>query len=64
MVDSICDVRIKLVAQLLSTTSLRVSEIANLADFDDLKHFRKTFQGLYSLLSSDYTRQYGQGAIN
>ncbi|ADB42393.1 histidine kinase [Spirosoma linguale DSM 74] len=63
-VEFIRDVRMKRAAQLLSTTTMRVSEIANQVGFDDLKHFRKTFQSLYTLSPSDYARQHRQGAIN
>jgi signal transduction histidine kinase/ligand-binding sensor domain-containing protein/DNA-binding response OmpR family regulator len=63
VVEFIRDVRIKRAAQLLTTTSLRVSEIANQVGFDDLKHFRKTFQSLYTLSPSEYARQHREGAI-
>ncbi|GAB4056069.1 two-component regulator propeller domain-containing protein [Spirosoma litoris] len=58
VVEFIRDVRMKRAAQLLTTTSLRVSEIANQVGFEDLKHFRKTFQSLYTLSPSDYAKQY------
>ncbi|GAB2526723.1 hybrid sensor histidine kinase/response regulator transcription factor [Spirosoma aerophilum] len=62
VVEFIRDVRIKRAAQLLATTSLRVSEIANQVGFDDLKHFRKTFQSVYTLSPSEYARQHREGA--
>ncbi|WP_170312623.1 two-component regulator propeller domain-containing protein [Spirosoma agri] len=57
VVEFIRDVRIKRAAQLLTTTSLRVTEIANQVGFEDIKHFRKTFQTVYMLSPSDYARQ-------
>ncbi|MFD2569347.1 helix-turn-helix transcriptional regulator [Spirosoma soli] len=60
--EFIRDIRMKRAAQLLATSSLRVSEIANQVGFDDVKYFRKTFQNLYALSPSDYARQHRDNA--
>ncbi|CAN5334640.1 two-component regulator propeller domain-containing protein [soil metagenome] len=58
VVEFIRDVRMKRAAQLLATSTLRVSEIAHQVGFEDLKYFRKTFQTLYTLSPSEYARQH------
>lgn len=58
VVEFIRDIRMKRAAQLLATTSFRVSEVANLVGFEDIKHFRKTFQSLHSVSPSEYIRQH------
>ncbi|SFD91533.1 response regulator transcription factor [Spirosoma endophyticum] len=57
-VEFIRDVRMKRAAQLLATSTLRVSEIAHQVGFEDLKHFRKTFQNLSTLSPSKFARQH------
>ncbi|WP_019987514.1 hybrid sensor histidine kinase/response regulator transcription factor [Rudanella lutea] len=58
VVEFIRDVRMKRAAQLLTTGGLRVSEVAHQVGFEDLKHFRRTFQNLYNLSPSEYARQH------
>jgi signal transduction histidine kinase/ligand-binding sensor domain-containing protein/DNA-binding response OmpR family regulator len=60
VVEFIRDIRIKRAAQLLAATTHRVSEVANLVGFEDIKHFRKTFQELYEISPSEYIRQHRQ----
>ncbi|GAB3949841.1 two-component regulator propeller domain-containing protein [Spirosoma harenae] len=62
VVEFIRDIRLKRAAQLLKTSTLRVSEIAHQVGFDDLKYFRKTFQTLYSLSPSEYAKQNREGS--
>jgi len=57
VVELIRDVRLKRAAQLLTATSLRVSEVAHQVGFDDLKYFRKSFQLLFGYSPSDYAKQ-------
>ncbi|MBO0952163.1 hybrid sensor histidine kinase/response regulator transcription factor [Fibrella forsythiae] len=57
VVEFIRDIRMKRAAQLLTSGTLRVSEVATLVGMEDVKHFRKTFQNVYSLSPSDYTKQ-------
>ncbi|GAB3754220.1 hybrid sensor histidine kinase/response regulator transcription factor [Spirosoma pomorum] len=58
VIEFIRDVRMKRAAQLLTDSNLRVSEIAEQVGIDDLKHFRKTFQGVYNVSPSEYARQH------
>lgn len=62
-VEFIRDVRMKRAAQLLATSHLRVAEISHQVGFEDLKHFRKTFQSLYGMSPSDYARQHREAAV-
>ncbi|RYF07267.1 MAG: response regulator transcription factor [Deltaproteobacteria bacterium] len=57
-VEFIRDVRLKRAAQLLTQTTMRVSEIAFEVGIEDAKYFRKTFQKTYNLTPSDYARQH------
>ncbi|XWW43618.1 helix-turn-helix domain-containing protein [Fibrella sp. USSR17] len=61
-VEFIRDVRMKRAAQLLTTSQLRITEIAHQVGFEDLKHFRKTFQNLYAMSPSDYAKQHREPA--
>jgi signal transduction histidine kinase/ligand-binding sensor domain-containing protein/DNA-binding response OmpR family regulator len=58
VIEFIRDVRMKRAAQLLTDSSLRVSEIAEQVGIDDLKYFRKTFQSVYTISPSEYARQH------
>jgi len=62
-VEFIRDVRMKRAAQLLTTSQLRITEIAHQVGFEDLKHFRKTFQNLYAMSPSDYAKQHREPAV-
>ncbi|WP_375447558.1 two-component regulator propeller domain-containing protein [uncultured Fibrella sp.] len=62
-VEFIRDVRMKRAAQLLATSHLRIAEIAHQVGFEDLKHFRKTFQNLYGMSPSDYARQHREATV-
>lgn len=57
VVEFIRDIRMKRAAQLLTSGTLRVSEVAAQVGMEDIKHFRKTFQSVYNLSPSDYTKQ-------
>lgn len=58
VVEFIRDVRMKRIAQLLTSSSMRISEVAEMVGLEDIKHFRKTFQNLYNLSSSDYVKNF------
>ena len=58
VVAFIRDVRLKRAAQLLSSTHLRVSDIAYQVGMQDLKHFRTEFQKLYNMSPSEYAKQH------
>ncbi|MEZ0487344.1 two-component regulator propeller domain-containing protein [Fibrella aquatica] len=62
-VEFIRDVRMKRAAKLLANSNLRIAEIAHQVGFEDLKHFRKTFQNLYGLSPSDYARQHRESTV-
>ncbi len=53
----------KRAAQLLISSSMRVSEVAEMVGMEDIKHFRKTFQNLYNLSPSDYTKNYHKNQL-
>ena len=57
-VEFIRDVRLKRAAQLLSASTLRVSEVAYQVGFQDLKHFRTIFQKNYGMPPSEYAKQH------
>ena len=57
-VEFIRDVRLKRAAQLLSTSALRVSDVAYHVGFQDLKHFRTIFQKSYGMAPSEYAKQH------
>ncbi|WP_324673231.1 two-component regulator propeller domain-containing protein [Hymenobacter sp. GOD-10R] len=58
VVAFIRDVRLKRAAQLLSSTHLRVSDIAYQVGMQDLKHFRTEFQKIYNMSPSEYAKQH------
>ncbi len=47
-------IKLKRAGQLILQTQLNISEIAYDLGFNDLKHFRKSFQILFDELPSDY----------
>jgi len=57
VVEFIRDIRLKRAAQLLSTGNLRVSEVAMMVGIEDIKYFRKMFQGIYNMPPSEYAKQ-------
>ena len=57
VVEFIRDVRLKRAAVLLTTSSLRVSEVAAQVGIDDVKYFRQMFQKLYGQSPSTYGKQ-------
>lgn len=59
--EFIRDIRLKRAAQLLTSTQLRVSDVAYQVGLQDLKHFRATFQMLYKLAPSEYAKQHRNG---
>ena len=61
VVEFIRDVRLKRAAQLLTSTCMRVSDIAYEVGFQDLKHFRTVFQKLYGISPSEYAKQHRSG---
>jgi signal transduction histidine kinase/ligand-binding sensor domain-containing protein/DNA-binding response OmpR family regulator len=62
VVEFIRDVRLKRAAQLLTQTTMRVSEVAFEVGIEDAKYFRKAFQKTYSLTPSEYAKQHRAGA--
>ncbi|WP_234733883.1 hybrid sensor histidine kinase/response regulator transcription factor [Tellurirhabdus bombi] len=58
VVEFIRDVRMKRAAQLLSSTTQRVSEIALQVGVEDIKHFRQSFQKTFNQSPSEYARQH------
>ncbi len=61
VVEFIRDVRMKRAAQLLTTTNLRVSDVAYQVGLQDLKHFRTVFRKLYNVSPSEYAKQHRGG---
>ncbi|GAB2721536.1 hypothetical protein GCM10011495_29250 [Hymenobacter frigidus] len=61
VVEFIRDIRLKRAAQLLTSTSLRVSDVAYQVGMQDLKHFRTVFQNLHKMSPSEYARQHRSG---
>lgn len=53
-------IKLKRAGQLILQTDLNISEIAFDLGFNDLKHFRKSFQKLFDELPSEYRVKYGQ----
>ncbi|PRY44219.1 signal transduction histidine kinase [Spirosoma oryzae] len=64
VIEFIRDVRMKHAAQLLTSSSLRISEVAQLVGFEDVKYFRKAFQHLFKLSPSDYAKQHRPSAVD
>jgi len=64
VVEFIRDVRIKHAAQLLTTSSLRITEVAQLVGFEDVKYFRKVFQNLFNMSPSDYAKQHRPSPVD
>jgi signal transduction histidine kinase/ligand-binding sensor domain-containing protein/DNA-binding response OmpR family regulator len=56
-VEFIRDVRLKRAAQLLASTTMRVSEVAFEVGIENAKYFRQVFQKLFGMTPSDYARQ-------
>ncbi|OZI05490.1 hypothetical protein BWI93_25170 [Siphonobacter sp. BAB-5385] len=63
VIEFIRDVRMKRAAQLLATSSYRISEIAYMVGVEDPKNFRKSFQRVYQMSPSDYVRQHREGSF-
>ncbi|WP_460503001.1 ATP-binding protein, partial [Hymenobacter agri] len=57
-VEFIRDVRMKRAAQLLTSTQLRITEVAEQVGVEDVKYFRKTFQKIYGMAPSEYAKQH------
>ena len=57
-------IKLKRAGQLILQTQLNISEIAFDLGFNDLKHFRKSFQKLFDELPSDYRAKYNSDADN
>jgi signal transduction histidine kinase/ligand-binding sensor domain-containing protein/DNA-binding response OmpR family regulator len=57
-VEFIRDVRLKRAAQLLASTTMRVSEVAFEVGIENAKYFRQVFQKLFGTTPSDYARQH------
>ncbi|MCK8495764.1 ATP-binding protein [Spirosoma sp. RP8] len=64
VIEFIRDVRMKRAAQLLATSSLRVSEVASQVGFEDVKYFRKAFQHLFNVSPSDYAKQHRESVTD
>ena len=47
-------IKLKRAAQLISQSGMNISEIAFDLGFNDLKHFRKSFQKMFNSLPSQY----------
>jgi signal transduction histidine kinase/ligand-binding sensor domain-containing protein/DNA-binding response OmpR family regulator len=58
VVEFIRDVRLKRAAQLLTQTTLRVSEVGFEVGIENAKYFRQVFQKLYGMTPSEYARQH------
>jgi DNA-binding response OmpR family regulator len=58
VVEFIRDVRLKRAAQLLTQTTLRVSEVGFEVGIENAKYFRQVFQKLYGTTPSEYARQH------
>jgi len=56
-VEFIRDVRLKRAAQLLTSTTMRVSEVAFEVGIENAKYFRQVFQKLFGMTPSEYARQ-------
>lgn len=56
-VEFIRDVRLKRAAWLLTTTTLRISEVAAQVGLEDVKYFRQMFHKLYGQSPSSYGKQ-------
>lgn len=56
-VEFIRDIRLKRAAQLLSTSSYRVYEVASMVGIEDLKYFRQHFQELFAVSPSEYSKK-------
>jgi ligand-binding sensor domain-containing protein/signal transduction histidine kinase/DNA-binding response OmpR family regulator len=52
--EFIKSIKLKRAAQLISKSDLNISEIAFDLGFNDLKHFRKSFQKMFNVLPSQY----------
>ncbi|WP_323026745.1 two-component regulator propeller domain-containing protein [Gelidibacter japonicus] len=57
-------IKLKRAGQLILQTDLNISEIAFDLGFNDLKHFRKSFQILFDELPSEYRAKYNQDSDN
>ena len=63
VVEFIRDIRLKRVAQLLTSTPLRVSDVAYQVGTQDLKHFRTVSQNLHKMSPPEYARQHRGGKL-
>lgn len=55
-VEFIRDIRLKRAAQLLGTSTYRVSEVASMVGIEDLKYFRQHFQELFGMSPSEFAK--------
>lgn len=57
-IDYVIDLRLKRAKELLSTTSLRVYEVADRSGFNDVKYFSKLFKKLVGMTPAEYQGQH------
>ncbi|GAA0830697.1 response regulator [Bifidobacterium pullorum subsp. gallinarum] len=57
-IDYVIDLRLKRAKELLSTTSLRVYEVADRSGFNDVKYFSKLFKKLVGMSPAEYQGQH------
>lgn len=58
LTEFIRTIKLKRAAQLLVKSQMNISEVAFSLGFNDLKHFRKSFQKLFDELPSDYRKNH------
>ncbi|MFB9058253.1 two-component regulator propeller domain-containing protein [Mariniflexile ostreae] len=59
LTEFIRTIKLKRAGQLIAQSQLNISEIAFDLGFNDLKHFRKSFQKLFNELPSEYRQNHG-----
>lgn len=57
-IDYVIDLRLKRAKELLSTTSLRVYEVADRSGFNDVKYFSKLFKKMVGMTPAEYQGQH------
>lgn len=57
VVEYLQKVRIEKACQLISSTNLKISEIASLVGYSDYRHFNNTFQKIMGMTASTFSRQ-------
>ncbi|WP_456289233.1 response regulator [Paenibacillus sp. AK002] len=57
-IDYVIDLRLKRAKELLSTTSLRVYEVADRSGFNDVKYFSKLFKKMVGMTPAEYKGQH------